>query len=242
MKLVVLFAICVCILPQVLGSILPNKELGHSHLQKSNLAGIDLCGPCVDLLDDTLGDILDAILEIGVGGTCEGVCGRLNSSVETGICELLCVSVGFYEFTKILSNDDLDPIWLCQELLACPMNHCTQDCMDIVHVNVTPHTAPVRTTFVFTVEFNVLNDTGTGVTIVVVTAPDQNQFEVGTLNEGYKPGHYVTSVPFATDVSDWYYPPGKYHAEIAVCGSDCTDAHGVIFAHARTDFEMTPRT
>jgi len=85
--------------------------------------------------------------------------------------------------------------------------------------------------------------TGTGITLVIVTPPgnpnNTNPFGYALLNEGYAPGKYSVTVKMPTDEFDWQYHAGIYQVEVDQCGSDCDDKYGVVFGIANTNFTIT---
>jgi len=201
------------------------------------------CNACVTLMNDSEGTLLEIILDGGIIGSCEAVCSKLSAVWEQGVCTLLCAGVGIDAFITLLSRGDSDPVWVCSELGACPRNTCTQNCLTITSAWVSPAAAPVRTTFHINANITVQQQTGTGVTQVIVTPPgpvnETNSIGFSELNEGYAPGKYTISLPFATTEFDWQYPIGQYQVEIDACGSDCQDKHGVVFSTAYTVFNIT---
>jgi len=123
--------------------IIPPKELSASLP----------CSICVNFFDDTLNDLLNIILNVVIGGGCGELCGYLNTTLEQGVCEIICAFVGFEEFVNILENDDLDPVYLCSAMDFCPMNTCNgtlNTCTKVAYTDVTPSSGPLRTTFVIT--------------------------------------------------------------------------------------------
>eukprot|EP01116_Phalansterium_solitarium_P011106 TRINITY_DN26713_c0_g1_i1.p1 TRINITY_DN26713_c0_g1~~TRINITY_DN26713_c0_g1_i1.p1 ORF type:complete len:252 (-),score=61.62 TRINITY_DN26713_c0_g1_i1:180-935(-) len=203
------------------------------------------CSTCVNFLDDTLNTLLNLIVDGGIIGSCEQLCTRLQSTWEQGVCILLCSGVGIEAFIAYLDGHDNDPVYLCTDFLACPRNHCnsTTNCITITDASVSPSTGPVRTTFKINTKILVHQQTGTGVTNVIVTPPgnpnNTNPFGSTLLNEGYAPGTYTVTVDIPTDDFDWQYQPGVYQVEINVCGSDCQDKYGVVFDTGNTNFTMT---
>jgi len=204
-----------------------------------------LCSTCVNFIEDNLSTLIDIILDGGVIGSCEVLCTKLSNKYEDGICTLLCIGVGIDAFIQYLDRHDNDPVYLCTDLKACPRNHCnsTTDCITITEAAVNPATGPVRTTFQLEASLKVWTQTGTGVTIVIVTPPGNpnttNPFGFAVLNEGYAPGDYKVTVKIPTDEFDWQFAAGVYQVEVDQCGSDCDDKYGVVFSIADTNFTLT---
>jgi len=199
------------------------------------------CPVCVTFFDESLGDLLNIILNLGIGAGCGTICVQLSTQLEQAICEFLCFAVGVDEFVNFINSTDIDPVFLCAEMDVCPENTCTKDCVTISSVSVEPQSGPVRTTFNVVVLIKALQNTGTGVTRVVVNPPGGGQpFAVENLNEGWTQGstNNVT-VAVETDWADWTFPPGHYPIEIDSCGYDCDDQHGVYFDTKFSYFVIT---
>jgi hypothetical protein len=203
------------------------------------------CDVCIDFFDDTLNTLLNVILNVGVAGTCGDVCLKLSNQYEQGICLLLCVYIGFDAFVDLLSNTDLDPIYLCSALDACPMNYCNGTCANITSLEVQPPSGPVRTTFNVIVNLTVHQQTGTGITMAVLVPPPSAQeaaMAFAVLNEGFAPGDASVTIPIQTDWDDWFFPSGVYAVVVDSCGSDCDNQHGVVFDQKWTQLTITNTT
>merc|ERR1712065_104467 len=110
-------------------------ELAHARLARkaplrTAASGVG-CEACIDFFDVDLNTLLNIILQVGIGGTCQDLCGKLPREVEQVTCTLLCLVVGLEKFVNVLQNDDLDPLYLCAELHACKNNTCKGHCTDI---------------------------------------------------------------------------------------------------------------
>jgi len=199
------------------------------------------CPVCVTFFDDTLGDLLNIILNLGVGAGCAELCSPLNDSSYIAVCSILCFLAGFEAFVDLIENADLDSIYICSEMDLCPANSCTGECINITQVIVQPKKAPLRSTFNFNIFLNVLKNTGTGVTRIVVQPPGGGDpFGFETLNEGFTAGTTTNvTLQIETNFEDWNYPPGLYQVEVDSCGSDCDNNHGVIFNSKYTSFTIT---
>ncbi len=70
--------------------------------------------------------MLNAVLNVGVVGSCGGLCQfveqKVGSQIVGVVCNLLCDYVGVTEFVKAIEKADLDPIYYCELLKACPIN------------------------------------------------------------------------------------------------------------------------
>jgi hypothetical protein len=204
------------------------------------------CGTCVDLMMHSMNTLIEIIVNGGVIGSCDVLCGRLERPWEQVACTLACAGVGIEAFIEYLNTHDDDPIFLCTDLLVCPRNHCnstTGACISIDRAYVDPTTGPVRTTFKVSADITVKQKTGTGIMQIIVTPPgpanETNPMGFFTLNEGFEPGKYTVSTAFTTDHDDWQLPLGIYAVEVDMCGSDCDDKYGVVFSFADTQFNLT---
>jgi hypothetical protein len=197
---------------------------------------------CVDFFDEFLNTLLNAALQVGVAGTCEELCGFVPNSYGQVFCDLVCLGVGLDEFITFLQDADLDPVYLCSELAACPRDHCGTGagCTQITGVTVTPNSGKLRSTFTFNIKVKSLKSTGTGLTGVAINCPmcnQQGQLFLATLNTGFAAGS-TQSVLIALDTAemDWDYPTGTPISAFAVsCRYDCGDAsstkqNGVIWS------------
>ncbi len=61
------------------------------------------------------------------------------------ICELLCTYVGIEEFINLINSTDPDPIWVCQEMDACPIVNGGSVTINIAQVS--PSSGPQGTQF-----------------------------------------------------------------------------------------------
>ena len=72
------------------------------------------CNFCVQIMDQIIQNLMNYILNIGVLGTCAGLCSNLPKKLESTACNLLCDAVGIEGFVKAIQAADLDPIYYCQ--------------------------------------------------------------------------------------------------------------------------------
>jgi hypothetical protein len=131
-------------------------------LYKENL---DVCPFCVDLMGQTLNQLLNIILNVGVLGTCSELCNYLSDYGQVAVvgCNLLCDYVGVKYFIKLVDLAELDPIWMCDELRACPIHDCTAKvCADFQNTVLTPAKAHKGDNVTFSSILTVYNQTSTG--------------------------------------------------------------------------------
>ena len=79
-----------------------------------------LCSPCVQIGEQGLNLLLNEILNAGVIGGCGKLCHALPQGISRTGCDIVCAAVGIKTFIGILNKTDLDPIYYCEELKACP--------------------------------------------------------------------------------------------------------------------------
>ncbi len=92
-------------------------------------------------------------------------------------------------FAKALQSQDLDPIYVCSELRACPKNSCLQGgCTSIANVVVSPSSGPIGTIFNVSVTVIARNNTGTGTTVLAWKCPTTGETGESVLNEGLRAG------------------------------------------------------
>lgn len=201
------------------------------------------CVSCVDFFDETLDELLNIFLNLAVGAGCQEACGQLPETWEVAICSVLCLFAGVEAFADLLNSVDLDPIYLCTALDACPANTCQNNCTKITSATASPKVASLRTTFNINALIQVMNPTGTGVTRAVITPPGGNNQNgpilLEVMNEGWTVGIQKVVIPFETDWEDWNYPYGLYQITVQSCASDCDNMHGIIWSSAFTNLTIT---
>jgi hypothetical protein len=102
---------------------------------------IELCGLCIQFSEQFINQLLNIVLNAGVVGGCSELCSLLPANkIEIGVCDLLCSIVGIEAFIKIIEKADLDPIYYCELLTACPINDYGD--ATITSLTVTPSNVP----------------------------------------------------------------------------------------------------
>merc|ERR1712146_7678 len=84
-------------------------------------AGAD-CGLCVEFMNQALSILIKIAANIGIGGTCADLCGKLPNGLEAKVCDILCEIVGIEALVKALQEIDPDPIYVCEEIKFCEIN------------------------------------------------------------------------------------------------------------------------
>lgn len=139
---------------------------GPKNLIPHKSFGLDFCKTCVEFSEQALNELLNAVLNLGIVGECSKLCtyvtDKTGSQVVGIVCNLLCDYVGINEFVKIIENADLDPIYYCELLKACPIIDYGD--ANITSFTVTPSQGP-QGVFVINMNYVTLNGTGTGIFI-----------------------------------------------------------------------------
>jgi len=206
---------------------------------------LDLCPECVDFMNDAIDDLLQLLLNGGVLGSCGDLCGQLSEQLEQVVCNLLCDYVGIEEFINIINETDPDPIYICQEMDACPV--VNGGTVTINKANVVPAYGAEGATFNINMIYTVVNATGPGgLTVLVLPAsPFDNPMSDFEFEEGQAPGQYSIQWQIQAQPSEGEtFAPGVYQVQVAVCAGDCTTIHpyGGVYAYANTQFSISNNT
>jgi len=85
-------------------------------------------------------------------------------------CELVCAEVGVKEFVKAIENADLDPIYFCEVVHACPA--APDDAyLEYIQAVALPASVPRGQDIQMAVDLNVSNDTGVGEFSISIDGP-----------------------------------------------------------------------
>jgi len=175
-------------------------------------------------MSSALNDLIEIIANVGVGATCETVCGELKSQTEATVCDLLCEIVGIDAFIHIIDDVDPDPIAICEDLTAC--EHSTNASATIPSVVVSPSSGPQGTTFNIQAVYTVTSKIGTGQVEIVVCPPDAFPFGGAELVIDQGPGTYGIKLSFqATPSENEPFNAGQYAAVVSVCEGTCGSPH-----------------
>jgi len=187
------------------------------------------CSPCVQIGGQGINLLLNEILNAGVIGGCGKLCSAaLPKGTERTACDVVCDVVGVKTFINAINKTDLDPIYFCEEVRACPAGRDDASA-SVVGTAVSPPTGPKGTTFAMQVDFSVLNATGVGEIRISVDGGGQHVGQ-SFLNTGFAPGNYATNVsltvqddPSASPPVVW--GPGTYAYSFEVCQGECGSKH-----------------
>lgn len=156
-----------------------------------NYKAASFCSICIDFSSQALDQLLNAILQVGVLGTCGEICSVVQQKTGSQIlgvaCNLLCDFAGVEEFVKIIDKADLDPIYYCELLKACPIKDNGD--ASITSLQVAPPTGP-QGTFIVDMRYTSINGTGTGEIGIEIDTVDNLPLGDSFLNLPQNPGKY----------------------------------------------------
>nr|XP_022329160.1 countin-1-like [Crassostrea virginica] len=213
--------------------------------------GVDLCPTCINFTGQAIDMLLNIILQSGVVGSCGALCSLLEQKTGSqalgAVCNILCDIVGIEEFIKLVQEADLDPIYFCELLKACPIKDDGD--AKITSFTVSPTSGP-QGTFQIDLEFESKNGTGTGELILECQTVDHIPVEGGFLAEPQPAGQYSKLFnlkaepnpdcdPTQGPCEQWL--PGNYTVKIFICNGECGSKHphSQIYDTAETSFTIT---
>jgi hypothetical protein len=196
---------------------------------------VDFCPLCVSFAGQFIDQLLNIILNAGVVGGCADICNVLaektGSKVAGEVCMILCAVVGVKEFIAIVEKADLDPIYYCELLRACPINDNGN--AKIASVTVEPKSGP-QGRFTITMTFNSTKGTGTGEVELLVQTVDGIPVGDTELNQEQPAGTYSVSWKLKAEPNPDCDPtqgpcemwlPGVYNISTAICNGECGSKH-----------------
>ena len=193
------------------------------------------CGVCNNFISNSIKQLINVILQSGVIGGCDELCTKAfpNQKTEENVCNMLCDAVGVYTFINLIQrySGDLDPIYFCELVHACPVHDGGIAHLD--KLTITPPSGPIGTTFEIDVTFTVFNQTSTGEIVISVKPPKSDPFGDGVLDTGFTPGQY--SLKFSLDThpsEEEAFENGNYDVKIFGCDGEC----GSTLPHSATLF------
>ncbi|EFC47159.1 predicted protein [Naegleria gruberi] len=208
----------------------------------------ELCDMCIQLLDQTINQLLNIILNVGVIGSCGELCGYLKGvgSLVVAACSLVCDYLGVNEFINLIDKADLDAIYGCQLVSLCPVRNCKlPTCAQFFNSRVVPQSAPKGTTFTAVTQLRVYNQTGTGELYFEVDGPTTADISGGELvANGFQPGTFEIQVKVQTqddEQNQIVFEPGKYTFFSAACEGECGSKHpnSRVLATTTANFTLT---
>lgn len=192
------------------------------------------CNMCNSFMGQGINQLLNAVLNLGVVGGCGQLCQTAfpNNKTEAGICNLLCDGVGIYAFIHLLDKfgKDIDTIYFCEMLHACPVHDGGKAKVDRITVN--PPSGPQGTTFEIDIFFTVFNETSTGEMVIDIQPPKGDMpFGDGELDTGFQPGQYALKFSLQTQPSEQEaFESGVYNFQFTLCDGEC----GAPYPHTAT--------
>eukprot|EP01127_Copromyxa_protea_P001951 TRINITY_DN11853_c0_g1_i1.p1 TRINITY_DN11853_c0_g1~~TRINITY_DN11853_c0_g1_i1.p1 ORF type:complete len:246 (+),score=54.25 TRINITY_DN11853_c0_g1_i1:67-804(+) len=204
------------------------------------------CEVCWDAADDAI----ESWLEIALyGGTFAGCADFCNNVENWGYaCIVVCSAVGDETFLHLLTSLDLDPVYVCQLLSACPIDDCGPVCgtIDRFYANPGSVEAPAVVHFPTYYQFTKVWK-GTGVLYFQVEQCDAsnncvfvaNNFQL--LEPNGQLGNFTTTFQFNADCGD-IGTSGTYKATLSMCEGNCDEygvarhPHTALYSQASTTF------
>jgi len=195
---------------------------------------VKLCSPCFNIGEQGINQLLNYILNAGVIGGCQALCaGAIPAGGLPAVgCELVCGAVGFKAFVAAINHVDLDPIYLCEFLKACPA--APDDAyLELVSAAAAPDPVMKGDTVKMGIEVNVTNATGVGEFRIAIDGPgtacpiSQGFF----LETGIPAGLQMleVSLPIKDGQDSQGFPStfegGKYNFTFHVCQGECASKH-----------------
>lgn len=204
------------------------------------------CSPCIQLSGQALSTLLNYILNAGVAGTCGKVCSNLKSKREQAACDVICEVVGFKAFVKALNHTDLDPLYFCEEVHACPMAPDNASAT-IGAVIAQPSSIAKGDTIELVVEVDVKVPSGVGEYRILINGPvTQPVSSSFTLPDGLPVGtqNLAVKIQIKDDDSGDFpttWSPGSYYFEFEVCQGECGSKHphSKVFGRKGANFTLT---
>eukprot|EP00117_Sycon_ciliatum_P025115 scpid35037/ scgid20919/ Countin-1 len=192
--------------------------------------GLDLCGVCIQVSVIMVNELLNIIANEGILSGCTTLCGKLPQKLEQEVCDAGCIGVGLDEFIHILERVDIDPIFYCELVRLCPIVDCQGRCLSIRSMNVTPAEVSLGKPIKATVELQVYNKTGTGMTRVDIynrAQPKMLPLQHDYLTVGQDAGLYSVAIDIDTEEETdfWHYTPGPYTVQVWFCEGECGSQH-----------------
>lgn len=234
------FALFLLVTPYLASSLIVKKTVVRVPDSLVNAGKINFCDLCVNVMGEIINELLNIILNIGVIGTCAELCNYLPDKYEKDACDLICDYIGIEEFIKLVTDEDPDPIWICEEGNICP--HNTNGSAIANSVYVQPKKGPAGTKFDITFNYTVTSYTSSGGPNVIVIPVAGLPFGGGEFNDGQPIGTYFVTFKLDSTPSEQEpFIPGSYEVDAALCAGDCSGRHkwSGVYCNATTTFTIT---
>ncbi|XP_060605404.1 countin-1-like [Ruditapes philippinarum] len=228
----------------------------HSYISEvSSVSGKvgddDKCSLCIEFAGQAINGLLQMVLQVGVVDTCGDLCQILadksGSQALGAVCSILCDIVGIKEFINIINKEDLDPIYYCELIPACPVNDNGD--AKFTTFEIDPKSGP-QGIFDISFEYDSKNGTGTGQILLEVLTVDKIPIAQAFLHELAPAGTYDGTFklqaqpdpncdPTAGPCEQWL--PGDYTVKIALCNGECGSKHphSAIYDETSATFTIT---
>lgn len=195
---------------------------------------VKLCSPCFNIGSQGINQLLNYILNAGVVGGCSSLCAAAlpAGGLPAAGCELVCTAVGAKAFIAAVSKVDLDPIYLCEVLKACPA--APDDAyLELIQAAAAPDPVIKGDTVKMAIQMNVTNATGVGEFRINIDGPG-SACPIGQgffLETGIPAGMQMVevSLPIQDGQDQQGFPKtfdgGKYNFTFHVCQGECASKH-----------------
>jgi hypothetical protein len=195
---------------------------------------VSLCHPCYSIGGQGINQLLNYILNVGVIGGCGSMCA---AAIPAGgavaiACELVCSAVGVKAFIAAIEKADLDPIYFCEVVRACPKGP-DDAYLELIDIAASPAVVAKGDDIKMAVELNVTNQTGVGEFSILINGPgtatplSQGFF----LDQGIPAGDQMLAVTLTLKdgTDDQGFPAtfegGEYNFTFHVCQGSCGSTH-----------------
>jgi hypothetical protein len=230
----------------MLFAVLCTLAAAEFHGFEAPAAGPRECSACNQLTGQGLQQLVNAVLQVGVGGTCGKICTHLPKKAEQAACEMACMYVGVNAFSRALEKADLDPIYFCELVHACAAGP-DDAAVSVVRAHASPASIAKGADVELGVDVNVTKASGVGEYSVTIDGPvTEPQGQAFLLPGGLPEGPTTLAVKLSVkDQTDGDFPvvwqPGTYTYELAVCQGECGSKHphSKVFGTVRGTFELT---
>lgn len=195
-------------------------------------ADVSLCNPCTQIGGQGINALVNYILNAGVIGGCGSLCAAVPSAPGKLACDLACGAVGMKAFIAAIEKADLDPIYLCELVRACPAG--SDDAfLEFLDVVASPSTVAHGDDIRLVIDMNVVNETGVGEFMIDVEGPGTATplSQSFILDKGIPSGQQMLAVKLTLQdgTDDQGFPatfePGLYNFTFGVCQGECGSAH-----------------
>merc|ERR1711953_970562 len=194
----------------------------------------NLCNPCFQIGGQGINQWLNIILNEGVVGGCGSLCAAAipaGGAAAVG-CELVCAAVCIKAFVAAIDKADLDPIYLCEVLHACPADP-DDAYLELIDVAAMPPAVIKGNDIKMAVELNVTNATGVGEFSLKIDGPGSATplSQTFFLEQGIPAGQQGVAVTLTLKdgQDDQGFPKtfeaGTYNYTFHVCQGSCGSSH-----------------